>query len=282
MAVEPSLGSEQRLRLPQVSLCAVTSINLKATIRALEACLEQISFASCKLFTDASVRPADPAIQVVPISPLRSAADYSRFMLSELVDHVDTTHCLVVQWDGHVLDSRQWRPEFLDYDYIGAPWPQFRDGHDVGNGGFSLRSRRLLEACRDPRFIGEHPEDVAICRTNREFLECVHELRFADREAAERFAYERTTPNGTTFGYHGIFHMIPILGPDRFWQIYLELDDRSTAFTDCHTLIRQLGAGRHTTTRRIRLMIDLLSGLRLPWVRLADCLRSYRKLLTSF
>ena len=37
-------------------------------------------------------------------------------------------------------------------DYIGAPWPHFRDGHNVGNGGFSLRSRRLLEACRELPF----------------------------------------------------------------------------------------------------------------------------------
>jgi hypothetical protein len=110
-------------------------------------------------------------MEVVPIAPLRSSAAYSDFLLTGLVDHVDTTHCLVAQWDGHLLDAERWQDAFLDYDYIGASWPQFDDGHDVGNGGFSLRTRRLMDLCRDPAFVPAHPEDVAIGRTNRAWLE---------------------------------------------------------------------------------------------------------------
>ena len=47
-----------------------------------------------------------------------------------------------------MLDGAAWRPEFLDYDYIGAVWPHVLDKYNVGNGGFSLRSKALLEACR--------------------------------------------------------------------------------------------------------------------------------------
>lgn len=244
--------------LPQVTLCAVSSVNLKATIRALDICLEQVAFADCKLLTDASVRPTNPEIQVVPINRLRSAADYSEFLLSELVEHVETSHCLIVQWDGHVLDARQWRPEFLDYDYIGASWPQFDDGHNVGNGGFSLRSRRLMKACRSNGFQAFHPEDVAICRANRPFLEQECGLVFADRAMADQFSFERSIPLGPTFGFHGIFNMIPLLGVERFWEIYRTLEDRGTAFTDYRLLMRQLGSGKVAWKRRVRLTIDML------------------------
>jgi hypothetical protein len=66
-----------------------------------------------------------------------------------------------------VFDAARWRDAFLEYDYIGASWLQFDDG----NGGFSLRTRRLMELCRDPAFVPVHPEDLAIGRTNRAWLE---------------------------------------------------------------------------------------------------------------
>lgn len=34
--------------------------------------------------------------------------------------------------------------EFMQYDYIGAPWPWKPDGMEIGNGGLSLRSRRWM------------------------------------------------------------------------------------------------------------------------------------------
>ena len=249
-----------KLKLPAVTLCAVSSVNLPATVAALRACLDQADFAECLLFTDAAEPAADPAIRIVPIAGLNSAQDYSKFILRELADHIRTDYCLIVQWDGFILGAGQWSADFLEFDYIGAPWPQFSDGHDVGNGGFSLRSRKLLEACRDPSFREEHPEDIAICRTNRDLLESKCGIRFADRSTAERFAFERTAPLGPTFGFHGIFNMSKVLGPDRFWQIYSTLDDRRTAFTDYGLLMRQLGRGRASTARRARLTWDRVAN----------------------
>ena len=34
--------------------------------------------------------------------------------------------------------------EFLDYDYIGAPWRKPKEGSYVGNGGLSLRTRNVM------------------------------------------------------------------------------------------------------------------------------------------
>ena len=249
-----------RLELSAVTLCAASSVNLPATLAALSSCLDQADFAECLLFTDATMLAADPAIRVVPIARLNSAQDYSRFILRELSDHIRTDYCLIVQWDGFILDAAHWSAGFLEFDYIGAPWPQFSDGHDVGNGGFSLRSRKLLEACRDPSFREEHPEDIAICRTNRDLLESKHGIRFADRATAARFAAERMVGIAPTFGFHGIFNMSGALGPDRFWQIYSTLDHRRTAFTDYGLLMRQLGRGRDATARRARLTWDRVAN----------------------
>ena len=77
-----------------------------------------------------------------------------------------------------VRDASAWRPDFLAWDYIGAPWPEQAGGLQVGNGGFSLRSQRLLKAGLDPLIVQEHPEDVMLCRTYRAALEARHGLRF--------------------------------------------------------------------------------------------------------
>lgn len=246
---------EERLALPQVTLCAATSVNVKATLRALEACLAQIDFAACKLFTDAPVRPIHPAIKVVPIERLDSAAAYSDFLLTQMVDHVATSHCLVAQWDGHVLDAGRWRADFFDYDYIGARWPQFGGGHDVGNGGFSLRSRRLMEACREPGFRSRHPEDVAIGRDNRKWLEG-RGMRFASAELADLFAAERGGNVATSFGYHGVFNMPRAIGVDAFWRIYRELDDHGTVRHDFFSILKAVGHGSGGLSRIGRMLVD--------------------------
>nr|WP_196871769.1 DUF5672 family protein [Sphingobium sp. JAI105] len=250
-----STDPKSRLALNQVTLCAATSVNVAVTIRALEACLEQVDFAACKLFTHEKVTPDHPAIIVVPIAPLRSSAAYSDFMLRHMVDHIDTSHCLVAQWDGHVLDAARWQPEFLDYDYVGASWPQFDDGYDVGNGGFSLRSRRLMMACRELGFAPSHPEDIAIGRINRAWLE-ERGMRFAPRDIADRFAAERAGDIARSFGYHGVWHMPRTIGVEPFWRLYRKLDDRRTIQHDFTAIYRDIGQGRGGLARRMRLLFD--------------------------
>lgn len=244
-----------RLALPQVTLCAATSVNVKATLRALEVSLAQADFAACKLFTDVPETPAHPGISVIHIPRLGSAAAYSDFLLSRLVDHVETSHCLVAQWDGHVIDAGRWRREFLDYDYIGASWPQFDDGHDVGNGGFSLRSRRLMEACREPQFHASHPEDLAIGRANRSWLEG-RGMRFAPRALADLFAAERSGDLATSFGYHGVWNMPRAIGTEAFWQVYRGLDDRGTIRHDFASILKDVSHGPRAVLRIARMMVD--------------------------
>ena len=192
--------------LNSVTLAAVTSIALAATARAMALSQRHLHYGEVLFLSD---RP--PPIGTLAtwrqIPPIQSRNDYSRFMLRDLAAHLCTEHVLCVQWDGYVIDPEAWDPAFLDYDYIGAPWPHFADDKRVGNGGFSLRSRRLVEACTTLP-ITDEAEDVSICRTHRSLLEKRFGLRFAPEDVACRFAYERIAPAGRQFGFHGAFNLI--------------------------------------------------------------------------
>jgi hypothetical protein len=245
------------LALPQVTLIAVSSVNLEATVAALTASMRGIAFGAVKLLSDRRPPHLPANISWTPIDRLGSAADYSNFILKHLADYVDTSHGLLIQWDGHVLRADCWRDAFLSCDYIGARWPQFVDGYDVGNGGFSLRSRALLAACQAADFVPSHPEDLAICRANRAMLEA-RGIQFASRELADAFSAERAGDPAQSFGYHGVWHMPQVLGRDVFWSIYRELDDRSTVRHDAATLMWQVARGPTGPWRAWRLIRDQL------------------------
>lgn len=197
-----------------VTLCAVSSVGLEATAWAMRRSLEQVRFDHALLLSHAPPEGlATSGIEWRPISPLTSKSDYSRFMLHELADHIATSHVLVTQWDGFVRDGSRWQDKFLSYDYIGSVWPQFDDEHKVGNGGFSLRSKRLLEATRQLP-AGPEPEDVLICRRHRHMLEEEYHVRFAEPEIARLFSYEREHSMGEEFGFHGVRNMLAELPID--------------------------------------------------------------------
>jgi hypothetical protein len=220
-----------------VTLVAVTSVALEATVRALTASLGEAEFGTALLLSDRLPQaPLDPRIQWREIQPLKTRSDYSRFLLRELGNHITTSHALCVQWDGYVLNGKSWDPAFLNYDYIGAIWPQFRDERNVGNGGFSLRSRRLLKATTDLPYDGAEPEDVFICRSFRAALEQIGIL-FAPEAVAKRFAYERTAPSGNEFGFHGFFNLMTFLDPREATQLFRSLEGRLLSHSEHKELL---------------------------------------------
>jgi hypothetical protein len=170
--------------------------------------MAQADFGRVVLFTHGwSPSSGHAPIEVVDIGPIGSGAEYSHFVLRGLAGHVVSSHALVTQWDGFVVDAAAWDDAFLDCDYIGPVWPEQPAALQVGNGGFSLRSRRMLQAGLDPRIVDEHPEDVMLCRRYRRHLEQAHGVRFAPPALARRFAFENEAPRGPTFGFHGPYHL---------------------------------------------------------------------------
>ena len=61
----------------------------------------------------------------------------------------------IYQEDSNIFKSNI--DEFLEYDYIGAAWPQ---REYVGNGGTSLRSKSVMIKCLQKRRHKRGPEDV--------------------------------------------------------------------------------------------------------------------------
>jgi hypothetical protein len=157
---------------------------------------------------------------------------YSIFMIYSLHKYIETDYALIVQPDGWALDGECWSDLFFLYDYVGAPahfarldtttgyhymrnfrWlPYFLKAPEsvyfVQNGGFSLRSRKLLETPSKlglpftlpaPTLIPERRsmfwrtesiyEDVHLCIDMRGMLEFAG-CKFAPLSVAKFFSIE--------------------------------------------------------------------------------------------
>lgn len=232
------MSSEQeRPSLDQVTLVAVTSVAVSATVDAIQASMRQAEFAKIILLSNERPSNLHSRIEWRSIEPIKSRADYSRFMLRDLAAHVTSSHALCIQWDGYVLNGRAWRAHFLDFDYIGAPWPHFSDGLNVGNGGFSLRSRRLLEATADLPFSGTDAEDLVISRQFRTNLEAKG-MRFAPERIARQFSFERMESTGEEFGFHGAFNLVRRLPASETDRIFRSLEPSLLARSERWELFR--------------------------------------------
>lgn len=196
--------------LPQVTLIGIDCLDVDRLLYAAEICQRSFRFGNVRILTSL----ASPHPSIVPIAPITSREAYSSFVVKQLNTYVTTPFALIIQYDGFILNPDAWRDDYLDYDYIGAPWSE-PDGYIVGNGGFSLRSKRLLEqlqkddAIVDPTDLDppDAPEDWYICVMIREYLE-TRGIRFAPADLARQFSFEGDESHGVTwtgqFGFHGL------------------------------------------------------------------------------
>ena len=123
---------------------------------------------------------------------------YNRLLTSRRFwEKIKGDKVLVFQPDSMLL--RKGVDEFLEWDYVGAPWAHLDEG---GNGGLSLRSKAVMLSIvsRFPYEKGSSvPEDVYFCTHIRE----IEGARLAPREVCQRFACEMLPAFGT-LGYHAI------------------------------------------------------------------------------
>jgi hypothetical protein len=194
-------------RLTDVTLCCIDCAQPALAIRALQLSRAQCDFAASILLTHSA--EAEDGIEIHRVPRITDLVSYSHFVLKRLSAHIATQFVLLIQWDGYVLDGVRWEDGFRQFDYIGAPWHWHRPGERVGNGGFSLRSRRLLDALEDVTFPPGHPEDDLIGRAWRPALER-RGVRFADVGTARRFSVEHDASESPSFGFHGMFN---------FWRV---------------------------------------------------------------
>jgi len=209
----------KKRKLGTVTLLGIDCVDIDRLVLAMDICQQEFEFADVKILTSLQSNHKN----VISIKPINSVEEYSAFTLSKLDNYVDTPHVLIVQYDGFILNSGQWTDEFLKYDYIGAPWlvadwsvknfdfPKELLGElVVGNGGFSLRSKRLVSLCaklfKESIIQKYHPEDVAIGVYYRRLLEDSG-IKYAPVDLAKQFSFEAETDENDKwdgqFGFHG-------------------------------------------------------------------------------
>lgn len=127
-----------KVQLPTVTLCIVDCINAKRAMNVIDHCASLCDFGGIKLLTHI---PCDSPYKV-KIKPLNTLIAYSIFMLKKCHEFIDTEKVLIVQRDGFIINPSSWDDSFLRYDYIA---PLFVQYPKVGSGGFSLRSKKIME-----------------------------------------------------------------------------------------------------------------------------------------
>lgn len=137
---------------------------------------------------------------VVKIDPITSKTEYSEFTLKKLVNYINTEFCLISQWDGFIVDFDKWNSDFLSYDYIGAPWFWKHNKTLGGNGGFSLRSKRIMEFIKNLPYDPKYAEDEFICEINGQHL-VDNGFSFPPEQLAKTFSIEGEKYNGS-YGFH--------------------------------------------------------------------------------
>ena len=202
------------------AICIDTrDVNLAVAAAVL---MREAGVGNIKILTDEDgitiARRAD--FNATAIQKLETIDAYSRFMIEQVHEHVTSDHFLVFQWDGFIINPHLWWDGFVEYDYIGAPWPQpYRPAPDlkVGNGGFSLRSHSLSAALPQlhAAYRGE-PEDVFIANQIQSNPN-LGRFSLAPAQIARHFSVEHQSylpptdkddsiPSTGTLGFHGWFN----------------------------------------------------------------------------
>jgi hypothetical protein len=205
----------EKLKLPNVTLLCIDCVNVTRAINVVEKCKSVCDFGAVKLLTSI---PNDYP-EWVEIMPLTSLVAYSVFMLTDSYKYIDTSHVLIVQRDGWILNPNAWKDEWLNYDYVA---PLFIQYDHVGSGGFSLRSRSLMESAAKslPVWNGTqedadriHFQHVGLYEDGYlSFNMQSHGFKYPSNNEAALFA-QGGNPNSTyyqpnPFGFHGAIQNI--------------------------------------------------------------------------
>lgn len=134
--------------------------------------------------------------------------EHSRYMEgSEFWKQVKGTKALIFQTDSLLL--RSGIDDFLEYDYVGAPWRKPKENQWVGNGGLSLRTvSKMIEICENNTVTEDILEDIY-------FMKYMKGIGVADIETAMRFSMEDVfSPNPL-----GVHNPIRHIGPEQLKKV---------------------------------------------------------------
>lgn len=200
-----------KLQLPTVTLLIYNpdkDSNLSAKV--LNFVCSMIDFGAVKHLCSKS--PTIECVGETVLVPFGSWED-GQIMQSVLLDkYFETEHLLHVETDGYPVNVHLWDNDFLKYDYVGSPWPtDYTFNNRVGNGGFSLRSKRFTELCyslKDEYPVGRS-SDIWFCQDIYEQIR--DRVKFAPLDLAQKWGFELPIEEHlnwgveNSFGFHGVF-----------------------------------------------------------------------------
>jgi len=113
--------------LDSVTLVAVASVEVEATAKALEFSTKKLSFEKVLLLSHYNPLTDSTIYEHIQIGPFGSVKEWGKFVVFELYKYIQTQYIILVHADGFIVNPEAWDDNFLQYDYIGAPWPIPKD-----------------------------------------------------------------------------------------------------------------------------------------------------------
>jgi len=216
-------------QLLNVDLISINCVDPRQSAAAINYCQKFFEFGKSILVTHQDIDVYDIELHLIDKLDWNQYNDY----VLKLIGHTDNDYVMLIQDDGHLTNANLWDNEYLEYDYIGAPWPHeeswinlqlqeqqpyIRENfpkNRVGNGGFCIRSKKFLEFSAQYESCNGLGEDTFLC--TRKYNEAIeYGIKFAPFELAAKFSYENPciefgTPwnqqvvfdKSKHFGWHG-------------------------------------------------------------------------------
>lgn len=195
------------LHLDNITLSQLNCVDPELGVKALKYSCRNIQFGRVILITHERPKNLPDDIELILIDKLDHTGT-SKFHIEHFHKYIQTPYVISVETDGFILNPHMWTDEFLEYDYIGAPWPAlpWNRANRVGNGGFRLESKKLLNLLSGIVWNGQH-DDVMITNTFKNYFE-YYGCKFPSIEIAAKFSLEHKIPEieydlNKCFGFHG-------------------------------------------------------------------------------
>ena len=207
------------IKIPEITLITFTSVRIPEHIEAMNQCVKDIEFGAVKFLSYKKPNDLPDYATFQKIHPMQNIMHFNTFCFKELYKYIDTSHALLFQDHAYIHNPEMWDNDWLMWDWIGSPWAIVENAYwanngervRVGNGGFSLRSRKILELPSKMDWDlrqeqGFYNEDGNFCCYYRkEMIE--NGIKYAPLEVALKFSYENPVPEHggeypKTFGFH--------------------------------------------------------------------------------
>ena len=196
------------------TLFVVDCVDSRLAVKALEISSKHIKFKEVILFSHEEPFNFNNKFTFIKIPKINNLDEYNKFILYKLPNFIKTDFAFCVHRDGFITSPELWNDDFIKYDYIGAPW--IKDAHfipqnlrvgnyRIGNGGVSIRSKKLMDFMQNIKTIEN--EDTEICIYNRDKL-IKNGFTFAPLALAAKFSMEKKCEDldhtiENTFAFHG-------------------------------------------------------------------------------